>query len=138
MSHDDKPVLVGAGPVGLGAALFLAEHGRVARVVEMRDEPRQQSRALAVNPRTLEVLEPTGVTSRMLELGSRNHGVCFYRHQQNIAGLSFAGMHPRYPFMLALSQATSERLLTETLEAAGGAVERGRMMVECRNVPGGV
>ncbi len=40
--------------------------------------------------------------------------------------------------MLALSQATSERLLTEALEAAGGEVERGVRMVECRNVPGGV
>jgi 2-polyprenyl-6-methoxyphenol hydroxylase-like FAD-dependent oxidoreductase len=40
--------------------------------------------------------------------------------------------------MLALSQATSERLLAEALEAAGGAVERGLRMVECRNEPGGV
>jgi len=138
MSHQDRPVIVGAGPVGLGAALFLARHGRVARVVEMREEPSQQSRALAVNPRTLDILEPTGVTSRMLERGSRIHGVRFYRDGRIIAGLSFAGMHPRYPFMLALSQATSERLLSEALEAAGGEVERGLWMVECRNVPGGV
>jgi 2-polyprenyl-6-methoxyphenol hydroxylase-like FAD-dependent oxidoreductase len=67
MRHQDQPLIVGAGPVGLGAALFLAGQGRVARVVEMRDEPFQQSKALAVNPRTLELLEPTGVTSRMLE-----------------------------------------------------------------------
>jgi 2-polyprenyl-6-methoxyphenol hydroxylase-like FAD-dependent oxidoreductase len=138
MSRHDRPVIVGAGPVGLGAALFLARQGRVARVVEMRDEPSQQSRALAVNPRTLDILEPTRVTSRMLELGSRIHGVRFYRHGRIIAHLSFGGIHPRYPFMLALSQATSERLLAEALEAAGGAVERGRRMVECRNVPGGV
>jgi hypothetical protein len=44
--------------------------------------------------------------------------------------MSFAGMHPRYPFMLALSQATSKRLLTEVLEAAGGEVERGVKMIE--------
>ena len=61
MSHQDRPLIVGAGPVGLGAALFLARQGRVARVVEMRDEPSQQSRALAVNPRTLDILEPTGL-----------------------------------------------------------------------------
>jgi 2-polyprenyl-6-methoxyphenol hydroxylase-like FAD-dependent oxidoreductase len=138
MSHQDRPVIVGAGPVGLGAALFLARQGQVARVVEMRDEACQQSRALAVNPRTLDILEPTGVTSQMLERGSRVHGVSFYRDGRIIAGLSFAGMHPRYPFMLALSQATSERLLAEAFEAAGGELERGLRMVECRNVPGGV
>jgi 2-polyprenyl-6-methoxyphenol hydroxylase-like FAD-dependent oxidoreductase len=138
MSHQDQPVIVGAGPVGLGAALFLARQGRVARVVEMRDEPSQQSRALAVNPRALDILEPMGVTSRMLERGSRINGVRFYRNGRLIAHLSFAGMHARYPFMLALSQATSERLLAEALEAAGGEVERGLKMVECRNVLGGV
>jgi hypothetical protein len=97
-----------------------------------------ESWALAVNPRTLDIPEPTGVTSRMLERGSRIHGVCCHRHGRIIAHLSFAGTHPRYPFMLALSQATSERLLAEALEAAGGAVERGVKMVECRSVPGGV
>jgi 2-polyprenyl-6-methoxyphenol hydroxylase-like FAD-dependent oxidoreductase len=104
----------------------------------MRDEPSQQSRALAVNPRTLDILEPTGVTSRMLERGSQIHGVCFHRHGRISAGLSFAGIHPRYPFMLALSQATSERLLAEALEVTGGKVECGVKMVECRSVPGGV
>jgi 2-polyprenyl-6-methoxyphenol hydroxylase-like FAD-dependent oxidoreductase len=138
MSGRDQPLIVGAGPVGLGAALFLARQGRVARVVEMRDEPSRQSRALAVNPRTLDILEPTGVTRRMLELGSRIHGARFYRHRRCFTQLSFAGMHPRYPFMLALSQADSERLLTEALKAAGGEVERGVRMVECRNVPEGV
>jgi 2-polyprenyl-6-methoxyphenol hydroxylase-like FAD-dependent oxidoreductase len=69
VNHRVQPVIVGAGPVGLGAALFLARQGQVARVVEMRDEPSQQPRALAVNPRTLDILEATGVTSRMLERG---------------------------------------------------------------------
>ena len=87
MSHQDMPVIVGAGPVGLGAALFLARQGRAVRVVEMRDEPRQQSRALAVNPRTLDLLEATGVTSRMLERGSPIRGVCFYRAGRRIARL---------------------------------------------------
>jgi hypothetical protein len=54
MRHQGQPVIVGAGPVGLGAALFLARQGQVARVVELRDEPSRQSKALAVNPRTLE------------------------------------------------------------------------------------
>jgi hypothetical protein len=42
------------------------------------------------NPRSLDVLEPTGVTSRMLERSSRIHGVRFYRHGRIIAHLSFA------------------------------------------------
>ncbi len=135
MNHQASPLIVGAGPVGLGAALFLARQGRVPRIVEMRDEPSKQSKALAVNPRTLDILEPTGITERMLELGMPVHGVHFHRGGRKIAEISLDGIHPRYPFMLALSQATTERLLAGALGAAGGKVERGLKMVECRIFP---
>jgi 2-polyprenyl-6-methoxyphenol hydroxylase-like FAD-dependent oxidoreductase len=132
MSHPDRPLVVGAGPVGLGAALFLTRQGRVPRVIEMRDKPSRQSQALAINPRTLDILEPTGLTQQMLELGLPIRGVRFYQRGRAVAALSFAGIHPNYPFMLALSQATTERLLAQALEVAGGEVERGVKMVECR------
>lgn len=133
MGQSDCPLIVGAGPVGLGAALFLTRQGRIPRIVEKRDQPSQQSRALAVNPRTLDILEPTGVSQRMLELGLPIHGASFYRRERLITNLSFANIHSRYPFMLALSQATTERLLEQALEAQGGRVERGVQMVACDN-----
>jgi 2-polyprenyl-6-methoxyphenol hydroxylase-like FAD-dependent oxidoreductase len=132
MNHPNRPLVVGPGPVGPGAALFLARQDQAPRIVEMRNEPSQESKALAVNPRTLDILEPTGVTQRMLDLGLPIHGVRFQRAGQIIASLSLAGIHPRYPFMLALSQATTERLLARALEEAGGAVERGVKLVERR------
>jgi len=138
MTSEDVPLIVGAGPVGLGAALFLARQGRSVRVVDLRPEPCQESRALAVNPRTLEILEPTGLTRQMLELGRPIHGVCFHRHDRLLTTLSLSGIHPRYPFMLALSQASSERLLTRALQRAGGTVERGVKLVDCRGANEGV
>jgi 2-polyprenyl-6-methoxyphenol hydroxylase-like FAD-dependent oxidoreductase len=138
MMRGDSPLIVGAGPVGLGAALFLARQGHAPRVVERLDEPAQQSKALAVNPRTLEILETTGLTRRMLELGLPIYGAQFHRRGKIMGSLSFTGLHPRYPFMLALSQATTERLLAEALAAAGGGVERGLQMVGCRSHSDGV
>jgi len=96
-------MIVGAGPVGLGAALFLARHGRTSRVVEMRAEPSQQSKALAVNPRTLNILEPTGLTRGMLELGLPIHGVRFYRRGRVFAALSLdlcVNHHPLTPGLM--------------------------------------
>jgi 2-polyprenyl-6-methoxyphenol hydroxylase-like FAD-dependent oxidoreductase len=52
--------------------------------------------------------------------------------------LSLEHIHPHYPFMLALSQVTTERLLARALEEAGGTVERGRRLVACRNLEGQV
>jgi 2-polyprenyl-6-methoxyphenol hydroxylase-like FAD-dependent oxidoreductase len=104
----------------------------------MLTEPAQESRALAVNPRTLDILEPTGITAHMLRMGMRIYGLHIHRRGKVVATLSLAGIHPRYPFMLALSQATSEQLLAEALNAAGGRVERGVKMVACRNIADGV
>ena len=123
LNQPNRGIIVGAGPVGLGAALFLTLYGQFPRVVEMRDEPSQQSKALAANPRTLDILEPTGLTGQMLELGMPIHGGRFYREGELLAAISFADIHPKYPYMLALSQAITERLLAQGFEAAGGKVE---------------
>jgi 2-polyprenyl-6-methoxyphenol hydroxylase-like FAD-dependent oxidoreductase len=136
MSVMDRPLIVGAGPVGLGAALFLARHGRTPRLVEMRGEPSRESKALAVNPRTLEILKPSGVTRRMLELGLPIRGVQFHGPKRMIGSFSLGHIHPDYPFLLALSQAATERLLTEALSETGGHIERGVKMVGCRNLNG--
>lgn len=93
-----------------------------------------QSKALAVNPRTLSILEPTGITEKMLAMGKKIRGMQFHRGERVIVQLSLEDVHPTYPFMLALSQATTERLLYEALLAAGGTVERGIEMTDCRNV----
>jgi 2-polyprenyl-6-methoxyphenol hydroxylase-like FAD-dependent oxidoreductase len=130
----DKPLIVGAGPVGLGAGLFLARQGIESRIVEMRPEQSTQSRALAVNPRTLSILEPTGVTAKMLEMGLPIIGMQFHRQGKIVAQMPLNDVHPKFPFMLALSQATTERLLEKSLNELGGAVERNIEMTACRNV----
>ncbi len=135
---NQPPLVVGAGPVGLAAALLMARNRQVPRIVEVLEKPSRQSRALAVNPRTLEILEPTGITRRMLEIGVPLKKVRYYSGERSLGSLSLNDIHPKYPFMLALSQATTEQLLGQALEAAGGNIERGMKMIECRNVEEGV
>lgn len=131
---DERPLVVGAGPVGLGAALLVAQQGSPPCVIDLRDEPSPYSKALAVNPRTLELLAPTGVTERMLELGEPIRGARIHRKGHAPIRIELNDIPAKYPFMLALSQATSERLLHEAFAKAGGQVERGRKLVECRSV----
>lgn len=53
---DQRPLIAGAGPTGLSAALFLAGRGHAARIVEQHKAPTPYAKALAVNPRSLELL----------------------------------------------------------------------------------
>ena len=61
----------------------------------------------------------------MLKIGRRIRAVQFRFADKPPTLLSLQQLKHKYPFMLALSQATTERLLNEALEAAGGKVERG-------------
>ena len=53
----DVPV-VGAGPTGRAAALFLAERGARVRIIDKAESATTTSRAQVVNPRSLELLAP--------------------------------------------------------------------------------
>ena len=64
-----RPLIVGAGPTGLAAALFLAERGIAARVVDASETPTTTSKALGVNPRTLDILSGTGVETAIMAEG---------------------------------------------------------------------
>lgn len=89
---------------------------------------------IAVNPRTLEILEPTGVTEKMLALGMPMRGVRFSQRSKPAREILFKGqVRHKYPFLLALSQATTERLLAEAFEKAGGRIERRIELIACRN-----
>jgi 2-polyprenyl-6-methoxyphenol hydroxylase-like FAD-dependent oxidoreductase len=57
---DDRPLIIGAGPV---AALFLATRGVLCRIIDQGGEPEKESWAQVINPRSLELLEPTGVVA---------------------------------------------------------------------------
>jgi 2-polyprenyl-6-methoxyphenol hydroxylase-like FAD-dependent oxidoreductase len=120
------PVLVaGAGPVGLAAALSLAQSGIAVRIIDKLAEPTNQSRAAVIHSRTLEMLERLGVVERFLAIGVKIHGAVL--HGPGGAVLTRPNMDhlpSHYNYMLGVDQCTTERLLTEQLHALGVSVER--------------
>jgi 2-polyprenyl-6-methoxyphenol hydroxylase-like FAD-dependent oxidoreductase len=122
------PLVVGAGPTGLSAALFLFERGVRCRIVDKAAVPSATSRAQVVNPRALELLESSGVAAAIVAEGHPIDQVVFYDGWSPMARLELGHVHPRYR-MSVLPQARTEALLTEALAIRGIHPERSTELV---------
>ena len=71
---DNRPdvVVVGAGPVGLVAACELARHGLAVRVFDKLSAPTDESRAIVVHARSLEMFERVGVVGEIIDSGVKS------------------------------------------------------------------
>jgi 2-polyprenyl-6-methoxyphenol hydroxylase-like FAD-dependent oxidoreductase len=118
-----QPLIVGAGPTGLAAALFLAARGIRAHIIDCADAPSRTSRAQVVNPRSLELLAASGVTDAVLAEGRPVRGVKFYEDWEPLAVLDFTALPSSYA-MTVLPQVRTEALLAQALARHGIAVER--------------
>jgi len=88
LDHPEKPhrrpvVVVGAGPVGLSAAIDLAQHGQPVLLLDDDDTVSVGSRGLCYAKRTLEVLGRLGVGDAVAAKGvTWNVGRTFHREQE--------------------------------------------------------
>ncbi len=125
---DCEVLVVGAGPTGLIAADLLKRSGVDVRIVEMRAEATRESRAFAVQARTLELMQSMGLADQMLANGVMTTAV-----QMHVQGKFVGGMNTDranapdtpFPYILMIAQSETERILIEDLAALGVEVERG-------------
>jgi 2-polyprenyl-6-methoxyphenol hydroxylase-like FAD-dependent oxidoreductase len=133
-------LVVGAGPTGLTLAAQLRAFGATVRIVDRQPDRVHESRALGVQPRTLEVLRGLGVAEELLERG--NDAVWVQLHaggrtvRVRLFGLGLADT--AYPFLLLVSQAETEQALNDHLATGGVGVEQGMELVAFQADPDGV
>jgi 2-polyprenyl-6-methoxyphenol hydroxylase-like FAD-dependent oxidoreductase len=121
-------LIVGAGPTGLSLAAQLRSFGTPFRIVDRSLDRARESRALAVQARTLEVLDSIGLGDRLVALGNTSARLALHLGARPVAGVELGAIgarDTRYPFILFVSQAEPERLLGEHLSSSGVRIERG-------------
>jgi 2-polyprenyl-6-methoxyphenol hydroxylase-like FAD-dependent oxidoreductase len=128
LPRGNPPVLVvGAGPVGLTLACELLRRGIECRIIDSGEgpTPSEQSRALAVHARTLEVFDDIGIAQRLVKNGRQLRAINAYEAGRRIARfeLDFHGVETSYPYLLVLSQGETERFLIDRVKELGGQVE---------------
>ena len=122
-------LVVGAGPVGLVLACELARRGVGIRLIDKRAEPTDESRAILVHARSLELMERVGVVDELIATGVRTTAMEFHADGQTIARLELDTVDSPFPFSLSTAQTETERILTERLDGLGVSVDRGVELV---------
>jgi 2-polyprenyl-6-methoxyphenol hydroxylase-like FAD-dependent oxidoreductase len=134
-------LVVGAGPAGLTMANVLDRQGVSFRIIDTKGGPVEESRALVVHAKTLELLDRLGLADRAVERGQRMGAVQVFGEGKPAGKISFlddgADDRTPYPFALVLEQDRTERLLIDGLEATGGRVEWDTELVSLTSTPDG-
>ncbi|MDV7083052.1 pentachlorophenol monooxygenase [Rhodococcus sp. IEGM 248] len=118
-------LVVGAGPVGLTAAIELRRRGVACRIIDPLLEPPQYAKAVGIQPRSLEVFESMGVLRHILDAAIQMRGQIVYVNGDEVARLELA-LPADVPFeFIGLPQYETERILTEYLATFGTTIERG-------------
>ncbi|MGV8995800.1 MAG: FAD-dependent monooxygenase [Parvibaculaceae bacterium] len=88
-----RVLIVGAGPVGLVAALSLAKAGVPSLLIDRHETPVSAPKAHAVNPRTLEICDALGVSAASLrETGASANDAGHVRFMGRLSGPEFGAL----------------------------------------------
>ena len=124
LATDTKVLIAGPGPAGLALATELRRRGVTPTIIDRQPAGANTSRACVVHARTMEVLEPLGVTEDLLAQGIK---VPIFRVRDRgrpLITVDFSEIPSPYPFTLMIPQDRVERCLLDHLEALGGGVAR--------------
>lgn len=122
-------LVVGAGPVGLVAACELARRGVSVRVIDKLAQPTDQSRAIAIHARSLDMFERMGIVDELVSTGIKATAMQLYAGHRKLFRVPLGGVEAVFPFTLTTAQTETERVLDEHLRSLGATVERGVELV---------
>jgi 2-polyprenyl-6-methoxyphenol hydroxylase-like FAD-dependent oxidoreductase len=119
-------LIVGAGPVGLTAALELARRGIASRIIDNNaPAPLNESRALAVNQRTIDLLGPSGAAKLIDDEAIKLRQMQVYSGEKRILTIELGADAAGETFLRSLPQGRTERILAGRLAEYNIAPEWG-------------
>jgi len=114
--HPNPEVLVvGAGPVGLVAALFLDQGGVRVQIIDMHQRTAQFSYALAIHPRTLRILDQAGLSGALTAAGRKLTKVAYFDGREKRAEIDYSRLTSAHPYLLVVRQSLLERTVEDEL-----------------------
>lgn len=118
-------LVVGAGPVGLTAAIGLVLQGLKVRIVDREPHGTTEPRAAVIWPRGAEALDDLGAGERVRAAANELKALELHSRGRALGRVALGSLDSRYPFPLLIEQDATEGLLAERLKELGTEVEWG-------------
>lgn len=118
-------LIVGAGPVGLTAAIELARGGIKPTIIEQRLEPSGLSRAVATQSDVIDLLEPCGAGAAIRAEAVSIDKVKVYKTTKLVATMHINKIRKTKERLYGIAQNRIEFHLTEALNKLGVFVQHG-------------
>src|SRR5215472_7907113 len=131
----NKILIAGAGPSGLALAAELKRRGVNAMIVDQQSAGANTSRACVVHARTMEVLEPLGVTRDLLAEGVKVPIFRIRDRDRPLLTIDFSDIPSFYQFTLMIPQNRVEQILLQHLERLGCNVVRPSKLIHYETSP---
>ena len=111
-------LIVGAGPTGLMLANQLSRFATDYIIIDQKSGTTDQSRALVVHARSMEIYQQMGLSDQIMADGQPNDGVNLYKRGRKVATVQVVDKDEKrtpFPFLMMYEQSKNERLLYDHL-----------------------
>src|ERR1700722_11387006 len=111
-------IIVGAGPTGLMLANQLTRFNVDYLILDQKSGPTEQSRALVVQARSMEIYEQLGLSEHIINDGQASNGICFYKNGKlkgTVILINPGEKASPFPYIMMYEQSKNETLLYNNL-----------------------
>ncbi|MEM1243552.1 MAG: FAD-dependent monooxygenase [Pseudomonadota bacterium] len=131
MTNKTNVLIVGAGPTGLLMSTLLQRYGINIRIVDKAHKPVTTSNALAMQTRTVELMDDIGLLNQARAQGIEIKHSKVIANGKKIVEIDFSHLPSHFKFILGIAQHHTESILLANLTERNIAVE---MQKECTHV----
>ena len=124
-SNSYDVIISGAGPTGLLLANRLARFNISFLILDKKSGPTNESRALALQARSMEIYQQLGVIDEVLRDGQKSLKLGLYKNSKEIGAVDLGQMAKDlspYSFIMVYEQSKNEEMLNRLLQSQGKEV----------------
>ncbi len=125
-TQSNQIIIAGAGPTGLMLANQLTRFEIDHIILDQKSGPTDQSRALVVHARSMEIYEQLGLSSQIVAEGQKNDGMTLYKNGKIAASVTIVNPDENaspFPYLMMYEQSKNENLLYKNLLAQNRSVQ---------------